>query len=85
MCQQCFDTRHHAHQGRRSGPKPNFTVATGSLDRTGANGIAWVKMEAHEKISVSPLPDGPALGGFVLIGPLSGDTSATGVLNHTLR
>lgn len=57
----------------------------GVLDRIGANDIARVNIETHQKIAVSPFSDGPDLGRFVLIDPVSGNTLAAGVVNHTLR
>jgi bifunctional enzyme CysN/CysC len=57
----------------------------GVLDRIGANDIARVNIETHQKSAVSPFPDSPDLGRFVLIDPVSGNTIAAGVVNHTLR
>lgn len=57
----------------------------GVLDRIGANDIARVNIETDEKIAVSPFSDGRDLGRFVLIEPVSGNTLAAGVVNHTLR
>lgn len=57
----------------------------GVLNRVGANDTVRVNIETHQKIAVSAFSDGPDLGRFVLIDPVSGNTLAAGVVNHTLR
>jgi bifunctional enzyme CysN/CysC len=58
---------------------------TGVLDHVVTNQIVRANLETHTKLSLATFGNFPALGRFVLVDQDSGNTVASGIINHTLR
>jgi bifunctional enzyme CysN/CysC len=57
----------------------------GVIDHISANDRVRANLECHEKVSLAIFDELPEAGRFVLVDPTTGNTVATGIVNHTLR
>ena len=57
----------------------------GGVSHVAANELVRANVETHEKISLSTFTDFQPTGRFVLVDPDTGNTVASGIVNHTLR
>lgn len=57
----------------------------GVINQISANDRVRANLECHQKLTLATFNELPEAGRFVLVDPNSGNTVATGVVNHTLR